>query len=216
MQASDCVQLCFRIPLTAGVQEVQPANSREPDTECATQYVSYAALSSEEDNALITNQDTYTLPRSGRKLQQQPHSSEFTRTWQPMWMECICTISVWDFCILISMSAKSVTVKPNYMLEKGKKKGSTKLYVLHGMSKLSECIIWAHLLQITTAFSILFYFIFFNFKHKRGAVIAKNVNLPPRLKLPSSFSESLRFLLCIVLFWSTFQWTDNGTNFDVR
>lgn len=47
MQTIDCAQLCFRIPLTAGAQEVLPANSREPDTECATQYVSYTTLNME-------------------------------------------------------------------------------------------------------------------------------------------------------------------------
>lgn len=90
--------LRFRVPPAVAVREAKSANSREPDTECATvcQFLQHWG-----ELALNTSQDTYMLPHSGHILQQQRHSSHLTRMWPPTSMECICMICMSNFCILI-------------------------------------------------------------------------------------------------------------------
>lgn len=145
------------------------------------------------------------LPHGGHTLQQRLHSTYNSHEcddqceWNvSVWF--LCTISAFCFCV-----GRECCFQTYYIL---RRKKSTKLYFLGGMLKSVEFIIWV--LQIGTAV----YFVFSFKKHKRGAVVAKNVNLPPR---QSYFLLCLRsFLLFIILFWNAFQWTNNGTNFDVR
>lgn len=78
-----------------------------------------------------------------------------------------------------------------------------------GMLKSVKFVIWVHTAANWNGCLL------FSLKHKRGAVIAKNVNLPPRLSYCPLYLRSSAFFVHHLV-WNTFQWTNNRTNFDVR
>lgn len=110
-------------------------------------------------------------------------SARLTGMWRPVGTECLCMISMKKKDVHFdSVSATSVTVK--YLLNTYSfalsiylylyifKRKSTKLYFLGEMFTSVEFVNLSTLQIGAVVFSL---------KHKRGAVIAKNVKLPPRL-----------------------------------
>lgn len=180
-QAGDRFWLFFRIPPTVGVREAKSAPF-ESETENVLQCVRFTTRSAEE-KLHWTRSRIPTCCHTVDTLQQHsslPDSQECDDQWEP-------NVSVWFLwkkkdVHFDSVSATSVTVK--YLLNTYSfalsiylylyifKRKSTKLYFLGEMFTSVEFVNLSTLQIGAVVFSL---------KHKRGAVIAKNVKLPPRL-----------------------------------